>query len=388
MRRIFVAVIIVVLTGISGRSEAQISYVEIIVNQCTGTCTSFNAFDVGSFLTGYVEMSVSPGTWDDTNISDFSLSLENSAAPLETYIGTNPTTANPFPITPATVQIRASSLSGAVTGGSVDAFGDVTGTILLELTVAPFSTNGVWMLLNIEAGNVGDVQLCYLYETAGCIPTATEVLSGDGFFEYFHYVLTASPESIDFGEVAIGDSEVQLFTVTNTGDFTVNTLTASIVNSSFVLVTETCSMRTLAPNDTCELLVAFTPSFPALSLATAYIGTEDFFSDLSISLRGTGVPPVDTDGDGVFDHEDNCQLVANDQSDPDNDGIGTPCDADFNNDCIVNFLDLSEFANAFSGSDPEFDLNGDTSINFLDLAEFANLFSMPPGPSEVSRICQ
>ena len=90
----------------------------------------------------------------------------------------------------------------------------------------------------------------------------------------------------------------------------------------------------------------------------------------------------------IASEADSWLLVANDQSDPDNDGFGTPCDADFNNDCSVNFRDLSEFANAFSGSDPEFDLNGDTAINFLDLAEFANLFSVPPGPSDVSRICQ
>jgi len=47
--------------------------------------------------------------------------------------------------------------------------------------------------------------------------------------------------------------------------------------------------------------------------------------------------PIDTEGDAKFDGNDNCILVANnDQKDSDADGFGNMCDADFNNDGIVN----------------------------------------------------
>jgi hypothetical protein len=50
--------------------------------------------------------------------------------------------------------------------------------------------------------------------------------------------------------------------------------------------------------------------------------------------------PVDTDGDGVDDFEDNCPLVANlDQADLDGDGEGDVCDADIDGDGTPNVDD-------------------------------------------------
>ncbi|MEO1574667.1 MAG: thrombospondin type 3 repeat-containing protein, partial [Pseudomonadota bacterium] len=52
-------------------------------------------------------------------------------------------------------------------------------------------------------------------------------------------------------------------------------------------------------------------------------------------------PPVDTDGDGVTDDLDNCTLAPNAaQRDSNGDGFGNVCDADLDNDCIVNAVDL------------------------------------------------
>jgi len=92
---------------------------------------------------------------------------------------------------------------------------------------------------------------------------------------------------------------------------------------------------------------------------------------------------TDTDRDGVPDSRDNCRTVANsNQRDSDSDGYGDVCDADANNDGIVNSVDLALVTGAFGGRGPNrADLNGDGFINALDLAQVRRLFGQRPGPS-------
>ncbi len=97
---------------------------------------------------------------------------------------------------------------------------------------------------------------------------------------------------------------------------------------------------------------------------------------------------TDTDGDAVFDFEDNCLLIANpSQADTDQDGYGNLCDGDFNNDCATNFLDFSLIANAFLSTDPLVDLNADGVVNFIDLGLMADLMFASPGPSGTTMPC-
>jgi hypothetical protein len=92
----------------------------------------------------------------------------------------------------------------------------------------------------------------------------------------------------------------------------------------------------------------------------------------------------DSDGDGVADPDDNCSEHANAaQRDTDGDGYGNRCDADFNGDGAVNFLDLGIMKSRFFTADPDADLNGDGAVNFLDLGILKSLFFKPPGPSGV-----
>lgn len=122
-----------------------------------------------------------------------------------------------------------------------------------------------------------------------------------------------------------------------------------------------------------------------------YKGTYAWFAQIdNAGLRGEdcALAPVDSDGDGVFDSTDNCTNAINPmQEDSNGDGIGSACDADFNNDCIVNFIDLVQFAPRFNTADgdplydPDFDLDSSGSINFIDFLVFPASFGLAPGPS-------
>ncbi|MFK8013918.1 MAG: hypothetical protein AB8G17_00580 [Gammaproteobacteria bacterium] len=107
-------------------------------------------------------------------------------------------------------------------------------------------------------------------------------------------------------------------------------------------------------------------------------GTGDYLLDWSVDCASSG----DSDGDGVPDACDNCTVVANAlQEDSDNDGFGNQCDADFNQDCVVNVQDLGFLRSVFFTNDPDADLNSDGVVNIIDLGVLRTLFFMPPGPS-------
>jgi hypothetical protein len=91
---------------------------------------------------------------------------------------------------------------------------------------------------------------------------------------------------------------------------------------------------------------------------------------------------ADTDGDGFPDNIDNCIEVANpDQTDSDGDGYGDACDADFNNDGVVNGLDAGTFIAQFGTIGPDADFNNDGVVNGLDVGRFVDMFGQAPGPS-------
>lgn len=96
---------------------------------------------------------------------------------------------------------------------------------------------------------------------------------------------------------------------------------------------------------------------------------------------------TDLDQDGIVDTVDNCQRLANiDQRDTDGDGFGNACDADLNNDCIVNVSDLGLLRSAFFTTDSDADFDGDGVVNTIDLGIMRSGFFALPGPSAMS-IC-
>lgn len=103
---------------------------------------------------------------------------------------------------------------------------------------------------------------------------------------------------------------------------------------------------------------------------------------LALTLSVGAQDVFDSDGDGFDDNVDNCTLVANEQQrDSDGDFRGNMCDADFNQDAAVNFLDLSYLSAQFLSNDPHADINGDGLVNFIDVSLFAGLFQEEVGPT-------
>jgi len=91
----------------------------------------------------------------------------------------------------------------------------------------------------------------------------------------------------------------------------------------------------------------------------------------------------DLDADGVLDALDNCTLLKNaDQRDTNGDGYGNLCDADFNNNGVVDSNDGAMLKAAFGSSDfPDRDLNGNGVVDSNDGARLKARFGLPPGPS-------
>ena len=101
------------------------------------------------------------------------------------------------------------------------------------------------------------------------------------------------------------------------------------------------------------------------------------------SLYGATVHIIpDSDLDGVIDTADNCAFIPNsNQRDTDNDGYGSVCDADFNNDGVVEFADYLYLGSLWQSADANADLDGDGLVSWGDLQILINTFLVAPGPS-------
>ena len=144
-----------------------------------------------------------------------------------------------------------------------------------------------------------------------------------------------------------------------------------------------------AGRDSCACAVSITNSGDAIFAANTFANdmtgvseTDNSIGEKSALVRLTQIDNMlDTDADGVPDFEDNCTNEVNTaQTDSDGDGYGNACDSDFDNNCTINFVDLSLFADAFLGSNELFDLNDDANVNFLDFSILTDSFFQNPGP--------
>jgi FtsP/CotA-like multicopper oxidase with cupredoxin domain len=105
-------------------------------------------------------------------------------------------------------------------------------------------------------------------------------------------------------------------------------------------------------------------------------------ADNCVMAANPGQQDTGDGGDGVGDACDNCINVANaDQRDTDSDGYGNACDADFNQNGVVDSTDLSDLKTALRSTAPDQDLNGNGVVDSTDYSIAKGYLRQPPGPS-------
>jgi len=121
-----------------------------------------------------------------------------------------------------------------------------------------------------------------------------------------------------------------------------------------------------------------------------------FVTTLALLIAGpamAGPAITDTDSDGTFDVLDICSadptVPVPNGGDADNDGYGDGCDADFNNDGVVNSVDSGIFLVDLNSGIPTpglgTDTNGDGVVNAIDTGMVIPGLSLGvPGPSGLS----
>jgi len=179
---------------------------------------------------------------------------------------------------------------------------------------------------------------------------------------------------VDQNDVAL-NTLITSNTVVITG--LLNTASISITDGEYSIDAGAYTSTSGSINNGSNVTLRTTSSATELTAVNALLTIGDLNDTFTVTTT------VDTDADGVGDSLDNCTLIANnDQLDTDGDNYGNACDGDFNNDDMVNSLDISLFRDDFfkTGSQ-EADLNGDLIVNSLDLGLFKALFFAAPGPS-------
>lgn len=109
--------------------------------------------------------------------------------------------------------------------------------------------------------------------------------------------LSVNPQQALLGNVAVGSSLEQTFTVSNTGDYPLAVQGGFVVSGTplmFPIVDETCSRHYIEPGDSCTITVAFRPTVVGQKDASIILITNSQAGVSAVGLEGTGVPSGDS----------------------------------------------------------------------------------------------
>jgi len=180
--------------------------------------------------------------------------------------------------------------------------GTATLTISQVTAPSPFSVSGFSLPLNVSAGQQTTITVAFLPTVVGPAsgnisivsnaPTSpTSVgLTGTGLAATF--TLGISPTSLSFGNVTTGTSSApQSVTMTNTGNSSVTISQISLSGPGYSMTGGSAPV-TLTPSQNLTLSVQFNPTTAGTVNRSISIVSNASGSPATVSLSGTGVPPV------------------------------------------------------------------------------------------------
>jgi len=211
-------------------------------------------------------------------------------------------------VSAGTVSANPANVSfGSVTVGNKQSLSEtVTNTGGTSVTISQvavsgsgFSINGISAPLTPAAGQSAIFTVLFSPSSAGNAsgsitissnasnPTLTIPLSGTGVTPG---TLGASPTTLSFGNVTIGNKQSLSETVTNTGGTDVTISQIAISGSGFSLTGNTTPV-TLSAGQSVSFTVSFTPSSAGSASGSITISSNASNPTLTIPLSGTGVMP-------------------------------------------------------------------------------------------------
>jgi hypothetical protein len=109
---------------------------------------------------------------------------------------------------------------------------------------------------------------------------------------------TITPSGYNFGNVTVGSSATNVFTVTNTGNSAFSV--SPQITAPYSITANTCGMASIPVNGSCMITIAFTPQNPGTTPGTLTL-TDAANDKFTATFTGTGVPLTLTLSPGAFD---------------------------------------------------------------------------------------
>ncbi len=251
-------------------------------NQTSGFSVKFTPASAGA-VNGTMSLTVS-------GASNVSIPLSGTGVTPATL------TANPTSLTFTNIVVGTNSTQAETIKNTGGTSAQITG---VAATGTGFSVSGISLPVTLGAGQSVTFNVTFTPPSAGSFsgnvavtsnaqnPTLNIPISGTAVAAGS---LTASPTSIDFGNVVVGSSASQTVTLKNTGGANVTVTAASISGTGFSFSGLTVPL-TLTPNQTSGFSVKFTPASAGAVNGTMSL-TVSGASNVSIPLSGTGVTPA------------------------------------------------------------------------------------------------
>ncbi|HTT19569.1 MAG TPA: choice-of-anchor D domain-containing protein [Candidatus Sulfotelmatobacter sp.] len=173
------------------------------------------------------------------------------------------------------------------------------------VTGSGFSVSGLTLPYSLAAGSTANLQVKFSPTNSGtntaslaiasnaADPSVTVSLSGTA--NATSGTLAVTPGSISFGSVAVGSSQMQALTLSNTGTAGLTISAATITGSSFTLSGLALPLS-LAAGARASLSVTYSPTSPGTSTASLTIASNATDASVAVPLSGTAATTSGTLG--------------------------------------------------------------------------------------------